>query len=72
MACSACYSSLIYALSRNGVPKFSDKSEKIGIGQGFRGKSGRFGCGNCTSGFDKFVKGCPPKSTDIIGFLKDI
>ena len=68
MACSACYSSLIYALHRAGTPK----GEKINIGQGFKNKPGKFGCGNCTNGCNKFVKGCPPKPTDIIRFLREI
>jgi uncharacterized protein (DUF362 family) len=68
MACSACYSSLIYALHKVGTrPK-----EKINIGQGFKSKSGRFGCGNCTSGCDEYVKGCPPKPTEIVKFLREI
>lgn len=72
MACSACYSALIYALHHAGTPADSIKINRINIGQGFKGKNGRFGCGNCTSGCDKFVKGCPPKPTDIIRFLKEI
>jgi uncharacterized protein (DUF362 family) len=66
-ACSACYSALIYALyntERN--PK-----GKISIGQGFIGKSGEVGCGNCTSGFDEHISGCPPKAAKIVEFLKE-
>lgn len=66
-ACSACYSALIFALHHTPV---SDKNLKINIGQGFRGKAGRLGCGNCTSGCDEFVRGCPPKAVDIVEFLK--
>lgn len=71
-ACSACYSSLIYALHH--VKEFSSREpdQKINIGQGFRGKAGRLGCGNCASLCDKFVKGCPPKAVDIIEFLREI
>ena len=67
-ACSACYSSLIYALHRSsGKIK---NSGKIYIGQGFKNKKGEgFGVGNCTSGFSKCVQGCPPKATDIIDAL---
>ena len=68
-ACSACYSSLVYALHRLGGRVKTDG--KIHIGQGFKGKSGKgFGVGTCTSGFSKCVKGCPPKATDIIEALK--
>jgi len=65
-ACSACYSALVYALyNSERTPK-----EKIGVGQGFIGKKGKLGCGNCTSGFNNYVPGCPPKAVDIVGFLE--
>ena len=68
-ACSACYSSLIYALHRLGGRVQS--GGKICIGQGFKGKSGNgLGIGVCTQGFSKHVAGCPPKATDIIKALK--
>ena len=67
-ACSACYSSLIYALHRRGGRVRADG--KISIGQGFKGKTGAgLGVGSCTSGFTKSVPGCPPKATDIIKVL---
>ena len=67
-ACSACYSSLIYALHNTGVkPK-----QKINIGQGFRGKPGEIGCGDCAGGHERYVKGCPPKAVDAAEFLKKI
>jgi len=63
-ACSACYSSLIYALHRlMGKP---NTDGKIHIGQGYIGKNRvGLGIGNCTSGFTEYVPGCPPKATDI-------
>jgi len=68
-ACSACYSSLIYALHRNGGRVRSNN--KIHIGQGFKGISGEgIGIGNCTKGFAQCVAGCPPKATDIIESLR--
>jgi len=67
-ACSACYSSLIYALHR--ISGRARMSEKLHIGQGFKGKTGKgIGIGNCAQGFIKNVKGCPPKATDIIDTL---
>jgi hypothetical protein len=58
---------LIYALHRNR----GQVSEKIHIGQGFKGKSGEgVGVGNCCYGFSQNVVGCPPKAVDILGFLK--
>ena len=71
-ACSACYSALIYALHNSRGISRALKNEKINIGQGFRGKSGKLGCGNCTSKCDKFVKGCPPSAVDIAKFLREI
>lgn len=72
-ACSACYGSLIYALDRldgqgllRGKPK-----ESISIGQGFKGKEGVLGIGNCTRCFEKTLRGCPPKAVDIVKFLKE-
>jgi len=68
-ACSACYSSLVYALHRHGGKPRADG--KIRIGQGFKGKSGEgIGVGNCTRGYAKNVPGCPPKATEIIKALK--
>jgi len=68
-ACSACYSSLIYALHR--LKREPRTNGRIHIGQGCKGKSGAgFGVGNCTRGFETHVPGCPPKATDIIAALK--
>jgi len=67
-ACSACYSSLIYALHRLGGK--SAASGKLHIGQGFKGKNGMgIGIGNCAKGFETCVPGCPPKATEIINVL---
>ena len=65
-ACSACYAALIHAIYHEKPPK-----EKINVGQGFRGKNGKIGCGNCTSGCDKYVPGCPPKAANIKEFLRE-
>ncbi|MCL2053258.1 MAG: DUF362 domain-containing protein [Oscillospiraceae bacterium] len=64
-ACSACYSALINALHRVG----GYSGEKISVGQGFIGKGGKLGCGNCTSGFERYVKGCPPKASEVCEFI---
>ncbi|MCL2078199.1 MAG: DUF362 domain-containing protein [Oscillospiraceae bacterium] len=66
-ACSACYSALINALYRTGY-----NGEKISVGQGFRGKSGNLGCGNCTSEFTDYVKGCPPTAAILAEFLREL
>ncbi len=72
-ACSACYGSLIYALDRlNDEGKLSGhKMGSIAIGQGYRGKTGDLGIGQCTSCFAKNLGGCPPKAVDIVEFLRE-
>ena len=68
-ACSACYSSLVYALHRVGGRVRIDG--KVHIGQGFKGKTGAgFGVGNCAKGFATCVAGCPPKAADIVEVLR--
>ncbi|MDR0223409.1 MAG: DUF362 domain-containing protein [Oscillospiraceae bacterium] len=67
-ACSACYSALISALNRAG----RYRGGKICVGQGFRGKSGKLGCGDCASGFENYVKGCPPSAAEIAKWLTDL
>ena len=68
-ACSACYSSLVFALHKLKKPLFK---EKIHIGQGNKGKGGDgVGVGNCARGFANCAAGCPPKATDIIEMLRN-
>jgi len=69
--CSACYANLTEALFRlkeEGCPL--NLSEKISIGQGMRKRSGRYGVGNCTSGFFHSIQGCPPTADEICKELK--
>ncbi len=71
-ACSACYGSLIYALDRlrdEGRLR-GHKTGDIAIGQGYRGKTGKIGVGQCTKCFEKTLGGCPPKAVDIVAFLR--
>lgn len=71
-ACSACYGSLIYALNRlheEGILKEKTKGS-LAIGQGYRGKNGDIGIGQCTCQFAKSISGCPPKAVDMLEFLK--
>ena len=49
---------------------FGRLDTKIAIGQGYKGKSGKLGVGQCTCGFEKFCKGCPPKAVDMVAFLE--
>ena len=64
-ACSACYANLVSAMLQTGAEK------KVSIGQGFEGKTGKLGCGDCTSLFERYVKGCPPEVDDIIKELEE-
>jgi uncharacterized protein (DUF362 family) len=67
-ACSACYAGLVFALSR--LEK-ALRPGKICIGQGFRGKKGRVGIGQCTAGFESSCPGCPPTGMEILEFLRN-
>ncbi len=71
-SCSACYAALIPALERLQEEGLLDRlEEQIAIGQGFRGKSGKLGVGNCTSGFEVNIPGCPPPVNRIYEMLRD-
>jgi uncharacterized protein (DUF362 family) len=72
-ACSACYASLIFALSRMNREKLDRLKDclkgEICVGQGFKGKHGNIGIGECCSGFKSYCRGCPPSGGDVLGFL---
>lgn len=70
-SCSACYGYLIPALNQlqeEGI--LSGLNEKVCIGQGYRGKNGKLGVGNCTRGFETYLPGCPPTEKEMHDFLK--
>ena len=70
-SCSACYAMLTEALERlqkEGLLEHLD--EKICIGQGYRGKTGKLGIGACTKAFEYSVPGCPPNAEEIYRSLK--
>ncbi|MDR1985911.1 MAG: DUF362 domain-containing protein [Treponema sp.] len=69
-ACSACYAALIFALSRMSEGERRRLPGLIGIGQGFKGKRGNLGAGNCTRGFTASVPGCPPGAVEVLDFLR--
>jgi uncharacterized protein (DUF362 family) len=69
-SCSACYASLIFALSRLGRNEHGNIRDKICVGQGFQGKHGSLGVGQCTSGFKVSCPGCPPSGAEILAFLQ--
>ena len=70
-SCSACYGYLIPALEmlkEEGL--FEKLQDKICIGQGYRGQTGKLGVGNCTRKFEHHLGGCPPLENEIYEFLK--
>lgn len=67
-ACSACFGSLVHALRRLKENR-AGRLPQVSVGQGFRGCGGKIGVGDCTSGFEANVPGCPPKSKDIVQIL---
>ena len=70
-SCSACYGYLLPALDRlKSEGLFEKLDTRICIGQGYRGKSGKLGVGQCTAGFAFCVKGCPPTENQIYEGLK--
>jgi len=68
-ACSACYASLIFALSRIQRSRLERLKEKICIGQGFRAQHGNVGIGQCCDHFKHFCPGCPPSGMEALAFL---
>jgi hypothetical protein len=68
-ACSACYASLVFALSRLDPNEMARLKEKVCVGQGFLGKEGKLGVGQCCAGFSTYCPGCPPSGADILAFL---
>lgn len=70
-SCSACYAYLLPALERlDREGMLARFPEKVCIGQGYRGKRGTLGIGNCTRNFDHSLKGCPPTGQEMYEFLK--
>ena len=70
-SCSACYGCMIGALQMlkdDGL--LGSLDEKVCIGQGYRGKKGLLGVGNCTSRFAVCIHGCPPTETQIYEGLR--
>jgi uncharacterized protein (DUF362 family) len=70
-ACSACYASLVFALSRLDARERGKIREKIAVGQGFRGKRGTAGVGACCAAFARHCPGCPPSGAAVLKFLRD-
>ena len=47
-------------------------NEKICIGQGYRGKTGKLGIGSCTTHFRNNLPGCPPTAEEMEQFLRSL
>ena len=72
-SCSACYSALTGALERLEKDGLSELlSDRICIGQGWAGKKGRLGVGNCTGDFEINIPGCPPDADAIYRKLREL
>jgi len=75
-ACSACYASIVFALSRLGSNTVSEWTSRIKhkfcVGQGYRGKQGTIGIGSCTFSFKLSCPGCPPSGADVLAFLRSV
>lgn len=72
-SCSACCGTLMPVLQRLEEEGLLDHiPDKICIGQGYRGKEGFLGVGNCTSRFCYTLKGCPPSAEEMYLFLSQL
>jgi uncharacterized protein (DUF362 family) len=69
-ACSACCAGLVFALSRMSRAELGRLKTPAAIGQGFRGKKGILGIGQCTSAFAASCPGCPPSGVEVLDFLR--
>lgn len=70
-SCSACYGYLLPALQKLKEEGLLEKlQDKICIGQGYRGKTGKLGIGQCTRKFEHHLLGCPPTEEEIYEFLR--
>ena len=71
-SCSACYGNLVHALTMLREEGLLDKlTDRIAIGQGMQGRTGRLGVGRCTGKFDTCIMGCPPEPEKIYRELKE-
>jgi len=71
-SCSACYGNLVPALLRLKEEGFLDRlHDRIAIGQGHQGETGKLGIGKCTRGYDCCIMGCPPDEEKIYRELRE-
>ncbi|MGN0361286.1 MAG: DUF362 domain-containing protein [Bilifractor sp.] len=70
-SCSACYGNLVPALLRLKEEGLLDRlHDRIAIGQGHQGKTGKMGIGKCTRAYDFCIMGCPPDEEKIYRELR--
>ncbi|MGI6056389.1 MAG: DUF362 domain-containing protein [Bilifractor sp.] len=70
-SCSACYGNLVPALLRLKEEGLLERlQDRIAIGQGQQGQTGKLGVGKCTRNFDFCVMGCPPDEEKIYRELR--
>ncbi len=71
-SCSACYGNLVHALNQLREEGILEKlQDRIAIGQGMQGKTGKLGIGRCTKDFEYCIMGCPPEPEKIYEELKN-
>lgn len=71
-SCSACYGNLVPALYRLQEEELLGKlKDRIAIGQGHQGQTGKLGVGRCTKDYDFCIMGCPPDEETIYRELKE-
>lgn len=71
-SCSACYGNLVHALNQLREEGLLERlQDRIGIGQGMQGKTGKLGIGRCTKDFETCIMGCPPEPDKIYSELKE-
>ncbi len=72
-ACSACYANLIQAFARLDDEGWLNEFVRnpVCIGQGYEGQSGELGVGKCTCGMKHSLPGCPPRTPEILKFLRE-
>ncbi len=70
-SCSACYGTLLPVLQKLREEGLLERLPgKISIGQGFRGRTGELGIGDCTHHFRNTIGGCPPDAEEMERFLR--
>ncbi|MGD9559542.1 MAG: DUF362 domain-containing protein [Oscillospiraceae bacterium] len=70
-ACSACTAALVRALAQLDEGERRRLPGPVCVGQGYRGRTGALGAGQCTAAFAHSAPGCPPTAADLVCFLRE-